>query len=605
MHPSRDDSLNLAQLSSHYASGRWSVAAVIDAVMERIASSPDKAIFIDIFPPELIAAQVDRLANCEAKPADLPLFGVPFAVKDNIDVAGRPTTAACHAFAYTPDVSAMVVRKLCDAGAIVVGKTNLDQFATGLVGVRSLYGVCVNPFDGNYIVGGSSSGSAAAVARGLVSFALGTDTAGSGRVPAAFTNTVGFKPSRGLISASGVVPACRSLDCVSIFSLTCEDAWKVAQTAMGLDSTDAYSRGQEELPPCPDGNPQFRFGIPAPAQLQFFGNNEYASLFDRSVQRMVSLGGVPILVDLQPFLDAGRLLYDGPWVAERLGGLKTFWDQHRQEMLPVIQEILAAGLGYDSMGCFDGMHNLAACRQRAGAAWREIDLLLLPTAGTIYTIAQVAEDTIGLNKNLGRYTSFANLMDLCCIAVPAGFGGDGLPMGVSLLAPAGREAQLLPIAAALHRAADVKLGATGCPMPPVAESEFIQEERIQLAVVGAHLSGQPLNGQLTSRGGKLVKACRTGRSYRLYALAGTVPPKPGLMKVTADAGAAIEVEVWALSPEAFGNFVAAVPPPMVIGTIELEDGSQVKGFLCEPYVIAGAREITGFGGWRAFLNVRG
>ena len=603
MAPGPDESLDLQTLSSSYAAGRWSVKEVVDAVLRRIAACPDRAIFIDLLPAPAIDEQINRVTQSGKSPADLPLYGVPFAVKDNIDVAGRPTTAACPAFAYVPRRSATVVEKLRDAGAILIGKTNLDQFATGLVGVRSPYGICVNPFDSRYIVGGSSSGSAVAVARGLVSFALGTDTAGSGRVPAAFNNIVGLKPSRGLLSNAGVVPACQSLDCVSVFALTCGDAWRVTQCARGFDPADPYSRGPEDFPPSPT-KPVLRFGVPKAQQLNFFGNSEVQSLFEAAISRMRTMGGIEVAVDCQPFFDAGRLLYDGPWLAERYGGLKEFLSGHRNDVLSVISAILDGASRFDAASAFDGFHRMAELIQAARKIWERIDVLLLPTAGTIYRIEQVQNDPIGLNKNLGLYTSFANLMDLCAVAVPAGFGASGLPAGISLIAPAGHDGYLAEIAGKLHGFSNTTLGATGRPMPAAVEplgEKSVKRDSVLLAVVGAHLSGQPLNGQLTSRGATLVRACRTWPCYRLFALAGTKPPKPGLVK-TVEGGAAIEVEVWELNAQSFGSFVAEVPPPMVIGTLQLDDGTFVKGFLCEPYSTANSADITSYGGWRAYLN---
>lgn len=600
--PEIKDSLDLSTLVAAYQSGRWTVDSVYEAVRQRIEACPDRSVFIDLLPKEEIDSQIERLRQVQQMSADasqLPLYGVPFAVKDNIDVAGRPTTAACPAFAYTPAHSALVVRKLCDAGAILVGKTNLDQFATGLVGTRSPYGACANSFDSRYISGGSSSGSAVAVARGLVTFALGTDTAGSGRVPAAFNNIVGFKPSRGLLSARGVVAACQSLDCVSIFALTVSDAWKVVSHAMGYDEVDPYSRSPADFP-ARKIPAAFRFGVGRPDQLDFFGNAETRREYDAASSRLKALGAMPVITDCQPLFEAGRLLYEGPWVAERFGGLQRFLKSHQNAVLPVIQSILDRGKGYDGAAAFEGLHNLAALKQTCRAIWDQIDLLLLPTAGTIYTQAQIEKDPIGLNLNLGRYTTFANLLDLTVVAVPAGIGRDGLPVGVSLIAPAGQDARLAEIADRLHCAANLTLGATGKPMPDIPTLVAAREDSVHLAVVGAHLSGEPLNGQLISRGARLIRACKTSPSYKLFALAGTKPAKPGLLRVEERTGSSIEVEVWGMTTAAFGSFVAEVPPPMAIGTIKLEDGSQVKGFLCEPYGMSGAVDISHHGGWRAF-----
>jgi allophanate hydrolase len=376
---------------------------------------------------------------------------------------------------------------------------------------------------------------------------------------------------------------------------------------MGFDAADPFSRRQEEMipPPWPAGA-GFRFGLPEPGQLKFFANAAVESLYRAAADRLAALGGQAVTVDCQPFFQAGRLLYDGPWLAERAGGLKDFLLQHAGDLLPEIRAILEPGLRIDAAACFEGLHQLAALCQAARQCWQEMDLLLLPTAGTIYRIEQIAADPIALNKTLGYYTSFVNLMDLCAVAVPAGFSGDGLPAGVSLIAPAGRDARLAEIGQRLQLATGLKLGATNCPMPPAPSippaSQAVDSQRVLLAVVGAHLSGQPLNGQLTSRGGQLVRACRTWPCYRLFALANTTPAKPGLLRLQRDGGAAIEVEVWSLSRDAFGSFVSEVPPPMAIGTLRLEDGSWVKGFLCEPCGMAGATDISSLGGWRAYCR---
>jgi allophanate hydrolase len=574
---------------------------VIAEVRRRIDANPDPAVWIDRLGENEINAQISIVESARAAGRKLPLYGIPFAVKDNIDVAGRPTTAACPEFAYTPGKSAIVVQKLCDAGAILIGKTNLDQFATGLVGVRSPYGACKNPFDAKYISGGSSSGSAVAVAAGLVSFALGTDTAGSGRVPAAFNNIVGFKPTRGLVSNAGIVPACKSLDCVSIFALTCGDAAAVADIARGFDPTDPYSRRPQDLPQSTLSSTPLRFGIPRVDQLQFFGNQEFAAIYQSAIERLASLGARPVVIDFEPFLQAGGLLYQGPWVAERAAALRDFVNTHPNALLPVISTILSTAARFDAADVFAGAHRLAELCQIAKAQWDNIDLLLLPTTGTIYTRDEVAADPIQLNRNLGHYTQFVNLLDLCAVAIPAGFTSAGLPAGVTLIAPAGQDRPLLKLANAFHRASSSKLGATDAVFPEAKEIQ-VDRQGILLAVVGAHLSGQPLNWQLTQHNARLVRCCRTAPCYRFYALPGTTPPKPGLVRVEDSSGSAIEIEVWQLTNEAFGSFVAEVPPPLVIGSVKIDDGTFVKGFLCEPCALKGAEDITPFGGWRAYLK---
>lgn len=523
----------------------------------------------------------------EVDPA-LPLAGVPFAVKDNIDVAGLPTTAGCPAYSHMPARTATVVQRLFDAGAILIGKTNLDQFATGLVGVRSPYGACSNVFDERYISGGSSSGSAVAVAKGLVAFALGTDTAGSGRVPAAFNNLVGLKPTRGLLSAAGVVPACRSLDCVSIFAsdpAMAERVWRVAQ---GADAADPFSR---TAAPGADAAPwlagSFRFGVPRDEELAFFGDPESPVLYKAAIGRLQAIGGTPVTIDFAPFREAAALLYAGPWVAERYAAVGEFAASHVDDVHPVVGSIIRLAASRSAADAYRGLYRLEELKRAAEAQWARIDVMLLPTAGTIYTKAAVEADPVALNTNLGYYTNFVNLMDLAAIAVPAGFRHDGLPFGVSLIGPAFSDEALLALAARCEGGPAVPRGdAPGC---------------IHVAVVGAHLTGQPLNHQLTERGARLVQSCRTSPEYRFYALANATPPKPGLVREPGFDGPGIALEVWAVPAHHFGSFVAGVPPPLGIGSVQLDTGEWVKGFICEPAAIAEATEITAYEGWTNYL----
>ncbi len=519
-----------------------------------------------------------------------PLAGATFAIKDNIDLAGLPTTAACPEFAYEPAESAPVVQRLIDAGAVPLGKTNLDQFATGLVGVRSPYGVPVNPYGHAFIPGGSSSGSAVAVAAGLCSFALGTDTAGSGRVPAAFNNLVGLKPTRGLLSTRGVVPACRTLDCVSIFARTVGDAAEVLGVAAAYDPLDPYSR--LAAPPVLDECGTPRIGVPRAGQLEFFGDEGAAALFAAAVERWRSLGATIVEVDFAPFLAAARLLYEGPWVAERYAAIREFIEAKPEALHPVTRKITEGAKAIDAASSFAAMYRLAALRREAEAVWTDIDVLLTPTAGTIYTVAQVEADPVQLNSNLGYYTNYLNLFDLCAVAVPAGFLTNGMPWGVTLVAPAFCDDRVLRFAAKFLGEAE-PARALSAPGPMV-----------RVAVCGAHLSGLPLNWQLTKRGGRLVAPTRTAPAYRLYALPGTTPPKPGLVRVD-EGGAPIEVEIWELPEAAYGGFVAGIPAPLGIGTITLEDGSTVQSFLCEAVAVREARDVTSFGGWRAYLKSGG
>jgi allophanate hydrolase len=519
----------------------------------------------------------------------LPLAGVPFAVKDNIDVAGMPTTAGCPAYSYIPTHTAAVVQRLLDAGAVLIGKTNLDQFATGLVGVRSPYGACSSVFDARYISGGSSSGSAVAVAKGLVAFALGTDTAGSGRVPAAFNDIVGLKPTRGLLSTSGVVPACRSLDCVSIFAASAVSAERVWRVAQGFDMDDPFSR---PVPPGADAAPwlpgEFRFGVPRPEDLAFFGDAESPALYATAIARLEAIGGTRVTIDYTPFREAAALLYAGPWVAERYAAVGEFVDAHPDAVHPVVGQIIRGAASRSATDAYHGLYELEALRRVAAAAWATIDLLVLPTAGTIYTKEAVEADPIRLNTNLGYYTNFVNLMDLAAVAMPAGFRRDGLPFGVSLIGPAFSDAALLRLASRFGGSATAAAGdAPGC---------------VHVAVVGAHLTGEPLNHQLTERGARLVRACRTSPEYRFYALANTTPPKPGLVREPGHDGTGIALEIWAVPSHHFGSFVAGVPPPLAIGSVQIDTGDWVKGFVCEPAALAGATEITRFGGWKNYLD---
>ena len=394
--------------------------------------------------------------------AELPLYGVPFAIKDNIDLAGIPTTAACPDFAYTPTKSATVVQKLIDAGAIPVGKTNLDQFATGLVGTRSPYGACQNSFNPTYISGGSSAGSAVSVALGMASFSLGTDTAGSGRVPASFNNLVGHKPTCGLLSTSGVVPACRTLDCVSIFALSATDAAIVLAVAQGFDADDAYSRKAiAEVNTIAENN--FTFGIPKQDQLAFFSNAETPELFTKAIKQLESLGGKVVEIDFEPFLETARLLYEGPWVAERYAAIREFFEANPDAIFPVTKQIIGGATKFSAADTYLSQYKLKALQRKAEAVWSEIDVMVTPTAGTIYTIEEVNADPVKCNSNLGYYTNFMNLLDLSATAVPTGFQRDGLPFGVTICAPAFKDKQLLALAGKVQRLTSQTLGATGLP----------------------------------------------------------------------------------------------------------------------------------------------
>ena len=591
--------LDIATLTAAYASGETTPEQVLDDVFARIAAMGERPVWISVASREQVAAQLADAKARQAAGAALPLFGVPFAVKDNIDVAGLLTTAACPEFAYRPKRSAVVVEKLEAAGAIVIGKTNLDQFATGLVGTRSPYGVPASVFDPKYISGGSSSGSAVAVAAGLVSFSLGTDTAGSGRVPAGFNNIVGLKPTKGLLSTTGVVPACRSQDCVSIFAGTVDEALKVLSVAQGFHTEDYYSRhAPADLGgPMPDA---FTFGVPA-SGLEFFGDEAAAALYAQAIENMKALGGTPVAIDFTPFRDAATLLYHGPWVAERLASLRALNFERPDAVHPVVWDIIVRADRVSAVDGFQAFYKLAALTRTSEAEWAKMDVMLLPTTGTTYTIGALATDPITLNTNLGYYTNFVNLMDLSAIAVPGGFRPNGLPFGVTLMGRAFEDEKIAKLADRLHRALpSPTVGGTGLPLTPALPVAKANPTRVQVAVVGAHLSGQPLNWQLTDRGARLIRTALTAPGYSLYALAGTVPAKPGLIHDGMGKGL-IALEIWDLDLAAFGSFVAEIPPPLGIGTIKLEDGGTVKSFVCESYAIAGAEDVTAYGGWLNWL----
>jgi allophanate hydrolase len=595
--------LDIASLRRAYRDGAATPSGVVASVLATIGAEKAPGIWLHVREADALMVEARGLERAYPADARPPLYGVPFAVKDNIDVGGIPTTAACADFAFVPAESAPVVDRLRAAGALCIGKTNLDQFATGLAGVRSPYGVPPNPFDARYVSGGSSSGSAAAVARGHVSFALATDTAGSGRVPAAFNHLVGLKPSRGLLSTRGVLPACRSFDCVTLMTFTCDDARETAAIAAGFDVGDPYSRPappqfswSADLP-----ERQLRVGVPRPEDL-VFGDDAARVDFDRACARLEAMGATLERVNLDPFLDAGNLLYDGAIVAERLAGLEAFFRARPDAILPVIRTLLARGDQYPATEAFRAMHRLKALARAIEPTWTRVAALVVPTTPFIPRIEELTADPIGVNARLGRYTTFGNLLDLAGVAVPSGMRPDGLPAGVTFLGPWGSDASLLSLAGAFHAREPGPLGVTGWPWPKrEAPTRAPRDGQMLLAVVGAHLSGQPLNGQLTQRGAALVTTTRTAPYYRLFAVPGTQPPKPGLVRSRDKVGGGVEVEVWSMPEEAFGSFIGLVAAPLAIGQLELEDGSRVHGFLCEPHAVEGARDITSFGGWRAFL----
>lgn len=549
----------------------------------------------------MIASETQLQAQWDAlipryrdNPDALPLFGIPFAVKDNVDVAGWPTTAACPAFEYIAKQDATAVARLKAAGAIVIGKTNLDQFATGLVGTRSPYGAVANTFNADYVSGGSSSGSASVVARGLVPFAFGTDTAGSGRVPAGFNNIVGLKPTKGWLSAKGVVPACRLNDTLSVFALTVDDAFYIASLAGGVDPEDAYSRSNPATAPAAlPQNPV----LAIPEVLNFFGDTQAQAAWEKALDALCDGGATLRPIDFSAFSQLAEQLYQGPWVAERTAAVGDML-QHPEQMDPTVYTIVSAGLNYSAVDAFKAEYLRAELAQKINQALADVDALVVPTSPTIHTLEEMKQEPIRFNSQFGTYTNFTNLADLSALALPAPLRDDGLPAGITLIAPAWHDRALADFGLRWQQQLALPLGATGIPFTagePLAPSPH----HVRVAVVGAHLRGMPLNFQLTTRDAAFVEATHTAPNYRLYALANTQPQKPGIARDTA--GAAIEVELWDIPLARFGEFVAEIPAPLGIGSLELSDGRWVKGFICEPAALNDATDITEFKGWRHWI----
>ncbi len=590
---------DIASLRAAYAAG-VTAEEVVEIALARLAAAEDPGIFIAVAERENLLRQAQALGVFDP---DRPLWGIPFAVKDNIDVAGMPTTAACPRFAYVPLEDATSVALLREAGAIVIGKTNLDQFATGLVGLRTPYPVPRNPIDPALVPGGSSSGSAVAVARGIVAFALGTDTAGSGRVPAGLNNIVGLKPTRGIVSAHGVVPACRSLDCVSIFALTVADTTRVLAVVAQPDERDPYSRVTPSLDRGFGAGP-LRVGVPTPATRRFFGDEAMRLGYEAVLTRLLELGHGIVEIPFSGFYEVADLLYEGAWVAERYAAIRDFMDTQEDALHPVTRAIIGGARKLSAVDAFEGLYRLRELQARLAPAMAGVDVMVVPTAPMLATVDAVEREPIAANARLGTYTNFVNLLDLCGIAVPCGHLAGGWPMSITLLGPAGSDGLIAELAAALHAACGNTLGATGWaqPVSPAAAAAPVAlgGEGIELAVVGAHMSGMALNGELRALGGTLVRAARTAPGYRLFALPGRPPARPGLIRDAAGVGH-IEVEIWRLSPESFGRFVAAIPAPLGIGTVQLDDGTSCKGFLVEAAGLEGSEDVSRFGGWRRYL----
>ncbi|PZU20857.1 MAG: allophanate hydrolase [Shinella sp.] len=585
----------LESLRAAYAGG-LSPAAVIAEVYRRIEEAGDPGLFIHLAPLDTVQAAAEALGPYDPQK---PLYGIPFAVKDNIDVAGMPTTCACPAFEYAPEKDAFVVAKLKEAGALPIGKTNLDQFATGLVGVRSPYPVPKNAIDPAIVPGGSSSGSAVAVARGIVPFALGTDTAGSGRVPAALNNIVGLKPTLGSLSATGMVPACRTLDTISIFALTVEDAFAVFSAAAGYDVADGYSRPFSP-PFFETPGAGFAIGVPDTASRLFFGDDAQAASFEATLGLLEGLGHRVVPLDFSPLYRIAALLYDGAWVAERYAAVESMIRNSPEALHPVTRKIIGRAEALLAADAFRDIYRLADLKRAAEPLLAAVDLFCVPTIPRFFTVKDLEADPVGPNSQLGTYTNFVNLLDLCGLAVPVAARTDGRPGSVTLLGPAGKDGRLAGLAATLQARAAQPLGATSWVYEPAPVSPpTAGPDEIAVAMVGAHMRGLPLNPEVTRLGGRFLCEGRTAPDYRFYALSGGPPKRPGLVRV-AENGASIALEIWAIPLAGFGAFMAGIPSPLGIGTVKLEGGGTVKGFLCETAGLDGADDITAFGGWRAY-----
>lgn len=602
-----DQNMNIDVLKEAYRSGELNVLSFLSAKLAQ-AKSDTSNVWISTISEQQLQQMVTVL---ESKSIDeLPLYGVPFAAKDNIDFAMLPTTAGCEAYTFKPTESSTVVQLLIDAGAIPLGKTNLDQFATGLVGVRSPWGAVNNSFDPEYVSGGSSSGSAVAVATGQVSFSLGTDTAGSGRIPAALNNIVGMKATKGLISCTGVVPACKSLDCVTIFANSTNEVNLLLNVAGQWDQKDCYSRENQPSNSIEYYAPSkniagLKIGLPESSQLKFFGDQGAQALFTESVERLKAAGAEIITINFQPFLDAARLLYEGPWVAERYAAIEDFFKADPTQCLPVIQTIVGGATAHSAVDTFKAMYRLQAFKIECDAILAKLDCVLTPTAGTAYRIKDVQDDPIQLNSNLGYYTNFMNLLDYAAIALPAGFLPSGLPFGITLFGPAFSDRLLLSVGAQWQASTDYALGASQHKLVDSVQTVSLQAPvgQIDIAVCGAHLTGFPLNYQLTERGGYLVEATNTSSDYRFYALAGGPPYRPGLIRVAdnLEQSVSIAVELWRLPESTVGSFLAGIGEPLGLGKVELTDGRWVTSFICEGHAIRSAKDITHFGGWKAYI----
>lgn len=586
-----DDWLNAYRENGHHPQ------TLLSDLLKRL--NPSDAAWITLCTQAKLDEQLARLEGVGAR--SLPLYGVPFAIKDNIDIEGWPTTAACPEFAYDARLTATIVARLQAAGAVVIGKTNLDQFATGLVGARSPYGKVPNTFNPAYVSGGSSSGSASVVARGLVPFSLGTDTAGSGRVPAGFNNLVGMKPTPGTVPMYGVLPACKTLDVVSVFALTTADATRVLGLMQGPGDEPVLKQVTMRAPWLGSCSRRLRVGIP-----RVHGCNVelgYADAFENAVARLQAMGVEVVAMDMEPLHRVARLLYDGPWVAERYAVVKELMDHKPTAIDPVVREVIGKARSFDARQAFEGRYQLASLAHEAERTWTEVDVLMVPTAPTCPTFDELAQAPVVRNSELGQYTNFVNLLGWCALSLPSSICPGGLPFGVTFIAPEGADAALADWGPQWEKATGLPAGA-GLAAPQAATASAIPplaaEPTLQLAVVGAHLQGLPLHEQLMERRCRFLQATVTAPNYRLYALAGTQPRKPGMIRVEQD-GCSIEVEVYDMPMSGVGSFLQSIPYPLGLGSIELSDGSWVKGFICDPAGLTHSLDITPYGGWRNYL----
>lgn len=591
--------LSIQALLTSYRKQEVTPSEIVDYIRHRASHFQDRNIWIHLLSMAEMQPYLDRLATASIE--DLPLYGIPFAIKDNIDLAGIPTTAACPDFAYIPSESAFVVQKLIEAGALPIGKTNMDQFATGLVGTRSPFGAVKNALNPDYISGGSSSGSAVATSLGLVSFALGTDTAGSGRVPAMFNNLLGFKPSCGVISSRGVVPACRTIDCVSVFGLNPDDIERVWPIVSQYDASDEFSRRGVWKSRSITG--AFRFGTIPVAQRQYPENATVNRLLQQFEDHLVSLGGIPVPIDFTPFRQAAELLYEGPWVAERYTTVEQLLAKSPESLLPVTRTIISTADRFSASDAFKATYRLRQLKHQADAILASVDFILTPTASAIYRIMEVQNDPIRLNSGLGFYTNFMNLLDYSAISIPAGQLDNGMPFAVTLFTDKFLDRYLIDMSKRVLAGTSLSMGSTGYQWSPepITSMKPTDSERIDLLVCGAHLTGMPLNRQLTDLGAERVKVTTTASCYRMYALAGGPPLRPGLVR-SDNNGAAIAVEIWSVPLTNLGVFLKNIPSPLGLGKVEIADGTLVTGFICEPHGIHGAVDITAHGGWVNYLN---